>query len=158
MRSEQTRVMYSYRQHDLAPALIAIAVVGCLLWFAIRQLIRWVEAAPLKPDPWGPEVEEEINRPDAMPICHKCFMPHCNETWFCEKCGSAVGTYNNWMPYVYVFSQGEVLRNGVNEHLRMNAFTIVGYLFVSLYSYVVFAPVYWFFLFKNLARIKKEES
>jgi hypothetical protein len=160
MRPERTRAMHNYRQHDLAPELIAIATGACLLWFAFRQLIRWIQAAPLKPEPWGQEVEEEINRPDATPVCHKCFAPHSDAAWFCEKCGSAVGTYNNLMPYVCVFSEGEVLRNGVNERLRVNALTIVGYLVYSLNYLIVvpLVPVYWFFLFKNLARIKREES
>ena len=151
-------MLYVGDQHDHAPVVIGVAAGACLSWFAIRQLTRWIQTAPLTADPWGPEIEAAINRPDAAPICQKCFTPHAETAWFCEKCGCAVGTCNNWMPYVRVFSEGEVLRNGLNEKLRVNALTIVGYLVMSLYCYyVVFAPVYWFFLFRNLTRIKKEE-
>ncbi len=60
------------------------------------------------------------------------------------------------MPYVCILSQGEVLRNGVTDKLRANPLTIVGYLFYSLGNYFIFAPIYWFFFFKNLRRIKAE--
>jgi hypothetical protein len=54
------------------------------------------------------------------------------------------------MPYLHIFSQGEVLRNGVTERIQINALTVGGYLLISLSGYVVFAPLYWFFLFRNL--------
>ena len=61
------------------------------------------------------------------------------------------------MPYVYVFSEGEILRNGVTEKVRVNALVIIGYLLLSL-NYFVLAPVFWFFLFRNLRQIKKENA
>ncbi len=74
-----------------------------------------------------------------------------------RHCGAAVGSYNNWMPYVYVFSQGEILRNGVTDKLRVGPFIIMGYLLYSLLTYFIFAPIYWFFFFKNLRRLKEEK-
>jgi predicted metal-binding membrane protein len=59
------------------------------------------------------------------------------------------------MPYIQVFSEGEVLRNGVNDKLRQNALIVAGYLLVSLNFYLVFAPIYWLLLFKNLKRQKE---
>ena len=59
------------------------------------------------------------------------------------------------MPFVCVFSQGEILRNGVTDKLRANPLTIIGYLIYSLANYFIFAPIYWFFFFKNLKRLKQ---
>jgi hypothetical protein len=53
------------------------------------------------------------------------------------------------MPYVNAFSEGEVYRSGVLEHVRRSPLLIAGYLLISL-SYLIFAPIYWFLLFKNL--------
>ena len=58
------------------------------------------------------------------------------------------------MPYLNAFSQGEVLRNGVFDRMRASPLILVGYLLVSLKGYLVFAPVYWFFLARNLFRIR----
>ncbi|HWY29922.1 MAG TPA: hypothetical protein VNX46_04160, partial [Candidatus Acidoferrum sp.] len=51
-----------------------------------------------------------------------------------------------------LFSQGEVLRNGVNDKLPQSALIIAGYLLFSLSMYLLFAPIYWVLLFRNLRR------
>jgi hypothetical protein len=56
------------------------------------------------------------------------------------------------MPYLNLFSEGEVLRNGVHDKQPQNALIVAGYLILSLNLYVVFAPIYWIFLFRNLKR------
>jgi len=62
------------------------------------------------------------------------------------------------MPYVMVFSQGEVFRNGVDGRVRPKLLTILGYLFYSLFNCVFLAPIYWFFLFKQLQRNRAEKT
>ncbi len=133
-----------------------LGVAGLLLG-GFWRLTVWVRNAPVKPDPWSSEIEASLQAEDATPICHRCLTPHSNEAWFCEHCASAVGTYNNLMPYVCVFSQGEVLRNGVTDKLRVSPLIIVGYLIYSLGNYFFLAPIYWFFFFKNLKRLKEEK-
>ena len=56
------------------------------------------------------------------------------------------------MPYVCLFAEGEVFRAGVDARIHRSPLTVVGYLFYSLANYTVFAPVYWYFLFRNLKR------
>jgi hypothetical protein len=146
--------MFATSDPDLTVAQIAI---GGLVLAGLWRAVVWVRTAPTKPNPWGEEIEASLQAEDATPICHRCLTPHSNEAWFCRLCGSAVGTYNNLMPYVCVFSQGEVLRNGVTDKLRASPLTIIGYLLYSLGNYFIFAPVYWFFLFKNLKRLKQEK-
>ena len=104
------------------------------------------------PDPWGPEVEQIIQDPDLEPLCHRCFTPHPHQAWFCPVCGASIGDYNNYMPYLDVFPQGEVLRSGVCDNVRRSFLTVAGYLLLSLVCYLIFAPIYWFFLFRNFRR------
>ncbi|HEU0039021.1 MAG TPA: hypothetical protein VFR76_07085, partial [Verrucomicrobiae bacterium] len=51
----------------------------------------------------------------------------------------------------------EVFRNGVTERMRISTLTVVGYLILSSGAYLMFAPVYWYFFFKNVRRIRQEE-
>jgi hypothetical protein len=126
-------------------ALVVLASV--FLW-------RFIRAGEISPEPWGEEIEKAVQEAEAVEVCHRCFDPVAPGSWFCGHCGGAVGPYNNWMPYIYLFSQGEVLRNGGNDKLPRNALIVIGYLLFSINSYVIFAPVYWFFLFGNLKRQK----
>ena len=131
---------------------VALAVFALvLLW---RALVR-AGQIPTSPDPWDKEIEKALHEPEAVEVCHRCFDPVTPDSWFCEHCGCAVGPYNNVMPYIHVFSEGEVLRNGVKDKLRQNALIVAGYLLVSLNLYLVFAPIYWILLFRNLKRQKE---
>ena len=130
----------------------ALVVVGSLC-AALYGAFRWVgKAKELSPDPWGAEIERIIQDPDAVTLCHRCITPQAPDACFCPHCGTAVGQYNNYLPFVYIFSQGEVLRAGVTDRIRPSALTICGYLLYSLSAYLIFAPIYWYFLFRNLRR------
>jgi ribosomal protein L40E len=133
--------------------LLRAGLVLVFLW----RFFAWVSEIPVTPDPWSEEIEKKLRAPDAVEICHRCFTPQPPTAWFCEHCGSAVGPYNNLMPYVSFFSQGEVLRNGVTDRFRASPLIIVGYLVYSLSCYTVFAPIYWYRFFKNLKRQKREQ-
>ena len=149
-------MMHPIQSEDLGLLMmLAAAVVSGM---AVYRLILWVRAAPTKPDPWGPELETSLQEPDAVPVCHHCFTQCPPRGWFCENCGCAVGPYNNWMPFIYIFSEGEIFRNGVADKMRVGPLTIGGYLLCSLSDYLVFAPVYWYFLFRNLTSMKQEKA
>jgi hypothetical protein len=135
----------------LVGEVAAAALAFVLLW---RAFVR-AGQIPASPDPWDKEIEKALHEPEAEEVCHRCFDPVPQGSWFCGHCGCAVGPYNNLMPYINVFSQGEVLRNGVNDKLCQNALIVAGYLLVSLNLYFVFAPIYWIFLFRNLQRQKE---
>jgi len=126
--------------------VILAAVAGALYTF-----MKWVGIGKPCPDPWGPEVDAAVNEPEAVPVCHRCFAPQDPESWFCPECGAAEGRYNNYLPFINIFSEGEVFRAGVSDNMRPNFLIVVGYLLISLSAYFVFAPVYWYFLFKNLS-------
>ena len=128
-----------------------LAVVGITIAVAAR-LVRWLFAGPVTPDPWGEQISAQIDNFESMPVCHRCLTEHSSIAHFCPQCGAAVGGFNNVMPYEYVFSEGEVLRNGTMANVPLRFPIVAGYLLLSLSAYAIFAPVYWFFLFRNLAR------
>ncbi len=125
---------------------------------ALYIFIRWIVDAPRTPDPWGDETEQALNNEESLPVCDHCLTPQSHNGWFCPHCGATVGPYINYMPFIYVFSQGEVLRAGVTERLRRSPLIIMGFLvfsfgmFAMASIFVLLVPVYWYLLFKNLWR------
>jgi ribosomal protein L40E len=138
--------------------MVAGLGLGLLFLAGLWRFIGWIREAPRKPDPWDAEIERKLAEPEAVEICHRCLTPQPPNAWFCEHCGCAVGPYNNMMPYLNVFSEGEVFRNGVTDRFRNKPVILIGYFLISLSAYAVFAPVFWIFFFKNLRRPKKEMS
>jgi hypothetical protein len=120
------------------------AIAAALFW----RLIVWVREAPVKPDPWDAQVERELS--EAPEACPNCSTPQSPNAWFCPHCGRAVGPYNNLMPFVQIFSEGEVLRNATNRHLRNRPVIIIGYVLLGLtFLPLFFLPIYWYSLFRN---------
>ena len=116
--------------------------LGLLALAALWRLIVWVREAPLTPDPWDAEVEQKLQEPEAREICHRCLTPQEPDQWFCKHCGSAVGPYNTLMPFLNVFSEGEVLRNGVSGRFRNRPLIMIGYLLITLRFFLLFASGY----------------
>lgn len=115
---------------------------------SLGAMIRdWWHKQPQKPTspqhPWSDEIQAEVERPDAIRICHRCLTPQQLVGWFCPKCGAATGPYNNCMPCVYVFSTGEVLRAGVDPQIRFAHWVRPVYWIVGAFEYLIFAPIYW---------------
>ncbi len=137
-------------------ALVALAILA-ILGLAVYRLVVWLAGAKRTADPWGDEVDEALNQDDAVPLCHHCFTPQQHQGWFCPECGATAGPYCNYLPYIYVFAQGEVLRAGVTERFRLRPIIVIGYVLFSLSMYAIAAPIYWFFLFRNLRRSKATE-
>ena len=137
-----------------------VAGFGITLLFLVGlwQLIVWVREAPIKPDPWDAEVEQKLSEPEAVEICPHCLTEQPPTAWFCSHCGKAVGPYNNLMPFLNVFSEGEVLRNGTSGRFRNRPLVLIGYFLITLGINPFFAPVYWFFLLTNLKRPHSEQE
>ncbi len=149
--------------------LIAGVAIAGLVLIAFWRVIVWVREAPLKPDPWDAEVEQQLQEPATPEACPHCSTPQSPGAWFCPHCGRAVGPYNNLMPYVLVFSEGEVLRNGTQDRLRKSPVILIGYLLISfnflvaataltqtsvIFSLVILGSLltFWYSLLKNFTR------
>jgi hypothetical protein len=143
--------------------------VGGLVVAGLWRLIAWVRDAPASPDPWDAEVEQKLSEPETPEACPHCSTPQPPTAWFCAHCGRAVGPYNNLMPYLQVFSEGEVLRNGTCDRLRKSPLILIGYFLISvnflvmgLMQWLASKPMallilagvfsYWLLILKNLRR------
>jgi hypothetical protein len=141
--------MFAASDPDLFVAQIAI---GGLVLAGCWRVIVWVRNAPVRPDPWDAEFEQKMQDPATPLTCHHCSTPQPPDAWFCEHCGRAVGPYNNLMPYVHVFSEGEVFRNGTSGQFRDRPLILAGYCLMSIGVFSFFAPVYWITMLLNLNR------
>ena len=131
--------------------LIARLAMGGLMIGLFWRFLVWVREAPVTPDPWDAETDKKLSEPETSQACHHCSTPLTDTAWFCPHCGCAVGPYNNLMPYLYIFSEGEVYRNGVNQRFRNRPLIFTGYLFITILFFPVvspfFAPIYLIVLF-----------
>ena len=98
-----------------------IGVIGIISlgYAAAYSFFKWLSAAPRTTDPWGPEVEEAVQRDEAVALCPHCLTLQAHNGWFCPGCGSVSGQYGNYLPSVYIFSIGEAVRAGVEHRSRV---------------------------------------
>jgi hypothetical protein len=132
-----------------AMLFIAVGIVAVFCW----RIIQWIFSGRRSADPWDEVVEAAIQ--DVPPLCHKCLVPQEQHGWFCWNCGASNGPYNNYLPFVFVFSVGEVLRSGTCEPVRRKPSFILFYFLVALATNAVFAPLYWFAFLLNLGKPAK---
>jgi len=132
--------------------------LGLLALAVLWRFIAWIRDAPRTPDPWDAAVEEELKDPDIQQVCHRCLTPQEPDAWFCKHCGASVGPYNNLMPFLYVFSEGEVLRNGVGGRFRNRPLIVIGYFLLTLAIFPLLAPVYLVWLWLNSGRRSESQE
>src|SRR3954467_3978634 len=103
-----------------------LAILGLVAAFVFR-FWHWLLTCPRSPDPWGTEVEEAVEREEAVPVCPHCLTPQEHNGWFCPNCGSTSGQYGNYLPNVYIFSIGDAVRAGVQQRSRWSPLLVTGY-------------------------------
>jgi hypothetical protein len=134
---------------ELIVGSLGVLVLSC---YGIWALIRWVTTGPSTPDPWDSQVEADLTKDDATPLCHRCITPHDSLVHFCSNCGAAVGDYTNLLPYPYLFSIGDALRIGTSGNFKRSPLTIAGFILLSFAEYSIFAPFYWLRFARNLSQ------
>jgi hypothetical protein len=132
--------------------VIVLLVLSGFLGVLIYRFVVWIMTAPVTPDPWTSETEQAVNQAEAVPLCSHCLTPQEHNGWFCPECGATVGPYCNYLPFVLLFSEGEVLRTGVTAPVRRSPLVTLGFVLLPLALFSIAAPFYWYFLFKNLRR------
>ncbi len=110
-------------------------------------LRRFLQPGP--PDPWSREVDEAVRRPEAHPICPNGLRPQNQHFWFCAHCGFPGGDCLTMMPYLQNYSLGEVLRRGVIDSQERRKGVLLGFVMLSSIHYLVFAPIYWFGMYRK---------
>ena len=138
---------------------IVVLVILGLIGVAVYRLWKWLATATRPVEPWNREVDEALERGDAVPLCEHCLTPQEHSGWFCPGCGATVGPYCNYLPYVYPFSIGESLRAGVTGRLRCNWVIKTGYVGIALaFIPILLVPVYLGFLFVRLRPSSQEPA
>jgi len=130
-----------------------IIIIGAAI--VISAVARWKWSGPRAAEPWAREIDDALDAPEAVPLCLHCLAPQEHDGWFCPECGATVGLYCNYMPFVSLFSQGEVLRAGVANSLPATPLRVAGYVLLAFSSYAIFAPFYWIALFRGLGRTEQ---
>lgn len=105
------------------------------------------------PDPWSDDLDAAVRAPDAVPVCHRCMTPCELAVFFCPTCGSAFGPYNNILPFIRIFSLGEVLRSGLSPTARFTRLTVPGYIAVGMNGLWFLSAFYYVRLIMNYVRI-----
>lgn len=133
-------------------ATTGLVLVGC--W----RLFRWFFGEKPGPNPWDEKTEESIQQPDAVPLCRRCLEPHEESARYCSNCGLPVDSMVPLSPFHQVFAMGDVLLTGTQRRFPVNWLTITGFVFLSMIQYLIFAPFYWFFLLRNVRRLRTEST
>lgn len=131
---------------------LAWLVMLCLLAVGGWRCLRGWFRAPVPLDPWARETETLGDPAEAQPMCLRCLEPHPEGAEFCPHCCAPVGQFNNYNPYLYLFSLGDVLRTGTTGPLKRSWITVTGLVLLSLTQYVFLAPIYWILLAVNWRR------
>ncbi len=150
--------MYYAHPHDAAqPELLALGPLVAL--GAGWLLVRWVQTAPARPDPWESAAGSaaDLREPDTW-LCYRCLGPHSEAAKFCPDCGAAVGPYNNYDPFLFLFSVGQWLRTGTREPPRRGWLFGLGFALAALGAVMILAPAYWVVLAWNRRRSRRNRS
>jgi hypothetical protein len=134
---------------EMLVGLIAV-IVFALYGFVL--LLKRLTTGPVSPDPWDAETAAKLEEANTPVLCHRCLVPNEPLADFCENCGAPVGKYTNYLPFPQVFSIGHTLRVGTDGEYKRSPMTVLGYFLLALGEYTIFAPVYWYWLFRRMPR------
>lgn len=128
--------------------LVIVGVTVAATYF----FLRWFLTGPLTPDPWGPEIDKELESDASLPLCPHCLSPQEHNGWFCPNCASTVGPYVNYLPFTYIFTLGEALRAEIRSGTWPKALLLTGHILVAVSLFAPLAPIYLILLVWRLNR------
>jgi hypothetical protein len=132
--------------------LVGVIVIIAFALYGLVQLLKRLTTGPIAPDPWDAETSAKLEDINMQVLCHRCLVPNEPLADFCENCGAPVGKYTNYLPFPQLFSIGHALRVGAQGEYKRSPMTVLGYFLLALGEYTVFAPVYWYWLFRKMPR------
>lgn len=141
-------------------------LITALASIAVWRCIVWVRDAPVPEEPWGQEIDRQLQDDTAQPVCPRCLEPFADTDSWCPHCHITLNPWVNLDPYLFMFSVGELLRNGVSERFRIRPLIVIGYFIVpfaigvgyfisptvSRFSLVV-VLLYWFRFCRHLQEL-----
>ena len=130
--------------------LVALITIIVLSLYAFVRLLKRLTSGPVSPEPWDQETAAKLDDVSTKVLCHRCLVPNEPLADFCENCGAPVGKYTNYLPFPYLFSLGHTLRVGADGEYKRSPITTLGYFLLALGEYTIFAPVYWYWLFRRM--------
>lgn len=152
-------MLLSITRPDTPEKIVGTLAICGLIAAAIYGFCQWVLASPRNPDPWGDDIEREVEEGETVPLCPHCLAPQAHNGWFCPECGStAAGQYGHYLPGVYIFSFGEVLRAGVEWPGRWTLLVATGSALAAFYPLSGLALIYWLFLLAHRSRITRQRQ
>ena len=98
------------------------------------------------PPEWYP-VHEDCPE-DAQPLCLNCLEAEEGHQWICKECGWPTSFNGTQMPYIKIFCLGAFFRSGVDGSVPLTWPRITGYVFLAIMHYHIFAPLYWYRLYR----------
>lgn len=133
-------------------------VVFVLGAYCFVSFVIWLLKGPRQPDPWDEQTAVDLAEGNCTPVCHRCLTPHEPLVNFCPECGAPVGEYTNLLPFPRLFSVGHTLRIGTSGGFKRSPLIVGGFILLSIAEYAIFAPVYWFMLFRNISKQRHVEA
>jgi hypothetical protein len=132
--------------------MLGLIVIIVFALYAFVLLLKRLTTGPVSPDPWDAETAAKLDDANTQVLCHRCLVPNEPLADFCENCGAPVGKYTNYLPFPQLFSIGHTLRVGAEGAYKRSPMTVLGYFLLALGEYTIFAPVYWYWLFRSMPR------
>jgi hypothetical protein len=130
----------------LVGVLAIVALIGVAIWASFR----WLRGGQASPEPWDEQVARDLEKDDAVPLCHHCLSAHDSRADFCPDCGAPVGQYTNYLPFPVLFSAGYTLRLGTAGDFKHSPLAVCGFLLFAFAQNTLLAPVYWIIFLRNL--------
>lgn len=108
------------------------------------------------PNPWPDELDDQVHAIDALPVCHRCFLPfeYHSQSYFCADCGASIGPFNNYMPLLRYYAMGEVMRSAVGPEAVLTTPCIIGYVLFMFTQTSLLFPIFIYRLCKNIGRLR----
>ncbi len=107
-------------------------------------LARLLRAEHVMVDPWPADLDAEVRKPEAVPLCINCLCPQWPHPHFCPHCAFPTGDRVAVMHFLSVFVLGELLRQGVSGPPERRRGVLAFLIALGAVQYTFPAPVYWY--------------
>ena len=155
-------ILSAYNEHELnrnlgnvdvsSNLIMPLAVIMLLVMGVCSLMYREYEVK----EPCDDLLEDDFwEKATPLYFCGNCGSLFDDRRYFCESCGSSVGYYNNTMPFLWIFSLGDLLMYCVSPGFRGGRMNIAGVYLMTLGQY---GPMAFFYLYRMHKQIKQNRQ